>query len=534
MGIIKNIMVSLIIVFFMKSATIEGALPYIKCKDTHFVVASTGEPVVLKGAEINNNVWGFWEWPLSDTLKASNTYPLIPPKELLTWFLDSSDYKRLAELQGNVVRYEIAYEAFAENNEYRDENLKKLRVQMQTLESIGIYTIVCLTLHPGWHVPMDNECERAKIGSQRIPSVFESDSIFSLWETMWTYVAKGLKDLDCCAGFELLNEPRLPATADCNYEMMIADYVAIYKSIRAVNDRHIIFIPEFNSREANPGETYSIAENGISKNVTDTGEQGIIWDRILPVIPDSLINVSYVFHLYEPYEFTHTAQLTFNKSQLTSLIEKKVASIYSKKRPAIVTEYGVNVRQELNGNSDNRILWFRTVHDLFDKHQLSSTVFSYKHLINPWANPYDLFSMYYHFYQYDQYLRVRNDSLQFKDAQAKTAAEASGLDTILYKYFYDKNSFVPVSSTYNDNMIQELRRYCSNGKAPIIRNKVELKHGYSTPSKKKSQKKINIQGRRLQRSPHSKNDHSLNSTALPMLIFQNSDGKWSKELIISK
>lgn len=505
-----------------------GTLPALKCQDTLYVTAAGGEPVHLKGVDINNNVWGFWDWPRSDSLQENNMFAMIPDTQLLTWFLDSADYRRLADLHINVARYEFAFEAFAEDNPDRDENLAGLREQMLRLEAIGAYTILCCTVHPGWHVPMDNDCERKKPGPQRIPSVFESDSVYAHWEAMWVYMANGVKDLDCCAGFELLNEPRLPVAAECTPEEVTSKYVSLCNSIRSVDDRHIIFIPEFNSREAEPGETYDIEVDGTSITRTDTGEQGIIWDRIYPELPDSLENVSYVFHFYTPYEFTHIAEESFDRNSLETHLREKIRYPYDRHRPVIVTEYGVNLRQEIAGNQRRRIEWFRTVHDLFDSCSISSTVFSYKHLVNPWTAPFDIFSMYLHFYQYDQYLRVMDDSLKFVDTQARKAAEATGLDTVLYNCFFDGTEFIPVSPVMNGALIREMTRYCSNGTG------VSHPHLSKNPSVRQSTGKdisplmINLQGKMLRLVPDNDLFYIRNRNDPSGCVIYRDQGTWHR------
>jgi len=57
---------------------------------------------------------------------------------------------------------------------------------------------------------------------------------------------------------------------------------------------HIIFVPEYNSREANPGESYW--NEKTNSYVIDNGEQGIIWERGLVKVDSS--NVVYLFPLF--------------------------------------------------------------------------------------------------------------------------------------------------------------------------------------------------------------------------------------------
>jgi endoglucanase len=451
--------ISLIIAEKNTKKITKNNLPLISSKGETFVNNTTRAKILLKGVCVNNNCWGVYRWPESHELEKNNEYSLFPPKILPSEFLLDQDYETIKELGANVVRYEIAYETFSPDNPHRNKNLSDLKKIITNLESAGAYTLLCLTVHPGWHVPMDNQTERVKPGNKRVPSVFENRKIYMQWQQMWTFIARGVKDMDSCLGFELLNEPRLPARSDCPLEKAISLYTEICSEIRKVNSRHIIFIPEFNSREVNPGEKYWKMQNGKYVEVVDHGEQGISWEQITPSLPKSVKNIALVSHVYEPFGFTHEGDKDFDRKKLKSYIKSKIERAHKESRPLFISEYGVNYRQNLQKRVDNRVAWYREVHRLFSLYGISSSVFTYKHLITPWVSPYDLFGLKFQLHNYDSYLSVKNGKLKFTDPEAEKAALSNGMASIFHTYFTPEKEFDPISTAGNEKILNELKRY---------------------------------------------------------------------------
>lgn len=431
-------------------------LPLLQTENTYFVDALTKEKVVLKGMSVSNNVWGFWEWPLSDSLDKKGLNPLIRAKEQKDFVFTVKDIANLKQLKGNFVRYCINDELFRADNPKRESNITILRNHINLLAQAGMYTNVCMQINPGLDVHNDHY-ERTKPPQIRLKSVFENDSVFVLWRDVWQYVASKLADMDAVAGYELLSEPRRPALVDATEQDLIKTYVEIINSIRAVDKKHIVFVCEFNSREANKGETYWNTKLG--KNVVDQGEQGIIWGRNWLKMPDSIPNLAYVAHIYSPYEYTMGETATsFEENELRNEVKKTADWSYSHNRPLYVSEYGVTYFHTLNGADNRRTKWLRTIHDAFDEQHISSTIWQYKDLLTPWVDLSGTFGLWMHFYDESNLAGIINGKINYSSETVKQAAVKSEVGKIM-PYFIQNGKFASFSMLNNQSMKDEIMRY---------------------------------------------------------------------------
>jgi len=448
-------------------------LPLLKTQGTHFVNAITEESVVLKGINVTNGSWGFWEWPLSDTLAAKGFDPLIRPVQMRDFVFTLTDVNHLRQLEGNLVRYNINYELFAESNAMREQNIAVLRKHIQWLDSVGIYTVLCLSMPPGLDDSND-KYERFKHADVRLKSVFESDSIFNLWKGMWHYIAGTLNDMDGLAGYELLNEPRKPALADINAQGLTDAYMDAINYIREADNRHIIFVCEFNSREANPGEQYW--NDKQNKFVVDQGEQGVIWEQEWLQVPGE--NIAYVAHIYNPFEFTlGELSSTFSPDAFTNKLESAVETVYEHfNAPLFVSEYGVNYYNFLSGNDSKRIEWANLIHTLFEEQHVSSAYFQYKDLLNPWTSISGTLGIWQHFYDQTTISGVSDGKILYTDHQTELAAVDYGVDDAINTWFIKNNTFNPFSVMGNEDLIDELKRYFSRNSENSLGTKP--KHDY--------------------------------------------------------
>lgn len=327
LSIIMNKHTPYAILLFLSLAFKVLALPRLVIRGDEFVEAASGNVVVLKGVSLTNQWWGRWVSPQSDSLDARGLNPLFRHTRTVGWFIDSIDYKNLQTLGGNVVRYEFSNELFEPANSARDSNLADMRQVIRQLEKQGKYTILCMCGSPGIDVQKNNY-EDLIPGPRRMKSIFESDSLEKEWASVWTWLAAKLVADSAVAAFELLNEPRLPATADILPAQCADKYVRLCESIRSIDPMRLILIPEFASREANPGETYYVSE----KPVVDTGEQGVFgYNMSWPPLPDTLKNIALVFHWYEPPSFVNDAVGDFSPHVMASGIQEKLSW---PKRPA--------------------------------------------------------------------------------------------------------------------------------------------------------------------------------------------------------
>ena len=159
-------------------------------------------------------------------------------------------------------------------------------------------------------------------GDKRIQSVFESDSTYDLWKKTWVYLAQSLSDLNSIAGYELIDEPCMPSSKSGTMTDFMKKYGSLVSAIRAVDPGRVCIIPQFNCREAEPGETYRLGDTEI----VDKGEQGIVWQTVPCVLPDTFAGITYTFHFYEPWEFTaEGTALSFNADSMKKYINDQIS-----------------------------------------------------------------------------------------------------------------------------------------------------------------------------------------------------------------
>ncbi len=435
----------------------QAQLPLLQTENTYFVRSDTRQKVILKGFDISNNSWGFYEWPISDSLQKAGLDPLIRPTEQKPFLFTSDDVERNAQLNHNVVRYCFNDGLFRADNPKRQANLDLMKNHIAQLAAIGKYSFVTMQINPGLDVQNDNY-ERTKSPSVRLKSPFESDSVFHLWVETWQFVAQGLKDVDAVAGYEVINEPRRPALADASEEELVSTYLSLMDSIRLVDKRHIVLVPEFNSREANPGESYWSDAQG--QMVVDKGEQGIIWERNWLALPDTLSNFAYVAHIYSPFEFTTgKTAATFDAASLQSTVQETVNWVYAHHKPLYISEYGVNYFQNLSGNDAKRIEWLKTIHDAFDASHVNTTIWQYKDLITPWVDLEGTFALWLQYYDTTTIKSVANGKVEYVDDATKQAAVSSKIDQALNQYFIENGKFKTFSMVNNESLKEELNRY---------------------------------------------------------------------------
>ena len=230
------------------------------------IVDEKGEVVSLNGINLSNNVWGNYNYS-----KRRLERPTVQDR----WVLQDIDFELIKRLGCKAVRYAINYGLFARDNPNRESNLVLLKSHIEKFNKIGVYVIIDLHLPEGLDDQNDAE-ERKKPGNERLQSIFESKKYWADTLDMWRYLVRNLKNIPGVAGYDIFNEPRLPATVDCSMEEFIRKYNELCSVIRSEDKRHIIFVPEYISREANIGERYW--DNNKSGWAIDGGEQGIIWN----------------------------------------------------------------------------------------------------------------------------------------------------------------------------------------------------------------------------------------------------------------
>ncbi|RYZ03358.1 MAG: hypothetical protein EOO73_28270 [Myxococcales bacterium] len=423
-------------------------LPWLHTEGNAFVTDGS-LPVRLTGVGLANQSWGQWVSGTSDALATANKDPLVRPEEQYSWVLGDADFEILQGLSLHAVRYDVNYELFASDNPKQAQNLALLRAHARRIGTLGMYMIVNLAMPMG----LDNQSdsvERLKPAPERERSIFEDPDYFAATLRMWKTVAETLAELPEVAGYELINEPRLPSDADGGLASYQAKYQALCDAIREVDRKHVIFVPEYNSREANPGETYY---DGVTQQpVVDSGEQGVIWERHF--VPVTGTNIAYVFHLYDPYEYTSAGAASFSRQTVENAIDAKVAErdkIGS--APLIITEYGVNRQQP----AEKRLEWIRVVHERLRATSISALYFTYKSALDPYVPASTAFGLIGQFVTHDTYVTPTADGEALQPT-ILSVSQKNGFESVFTAYFKGQPSTF-LSPMDNASLLAELTAF---------------------------------------------------------------------------
>lgn len=443
------IIISTLIFFLLSLPSV--ALPWLSTSSTS-IINDRGGIVILKGVNLSNNVWGNWEEGVSEKLQKAGKDPLIRPKQQDPWVLTDQDFLLISGLGGNVVRYAINHELFAKDNKFRPANLEKLKEHVKRFNQSNIYVIISLHLPEGLDVQNDNY-ERLKPGRERILSIFENEEYWRNTLEMWTYLAGKLKDEEGVAGYELFNEPRLPCEKNGGLKNFRKKYNELCLAIRKTDQKHILFIPAYNSRETNPGEQYW--DDAKKALVLDQGEEGIVWGQDFVKVLPEVKNWAYAFHVYEPYSFTHLGNSLFDESSLIAYINGRVICAKKENVPLIVTEYGVNKNQP----PEKAIKYLGFLHKLFNENHISAVYFEYKSKAGASISPFHRSGIYNQYVDAGNEMSIHDGKYTFKP-WAREAAKANGFDKLFKQYFWNNGKIIPISITDNGPIKKCLAEFC--------------------------------------------------------------------------
>jgi len=415
--IIKIFLTINIALSLLLSASFGQTLPWLKVSGESFV-NDQNEVVFLRGLNLSNNVWGNWVTGFSEKAERQGSDPLVRPQAQANWVLQDKDFELIAQLKPNVIRYAINSELFKPSNPYQQLNLKQLLKDIKRFNADNIYVIINLHLPEGLDVQNDNY-EREKPPQERIASIFENKEYWKNTIALWQYLANNLKSLSGVAGYELFNEPRLPSKKAGGLKEFQHKYNELSAAIRAVDQQHIIFLPEYNSLEL------------------DDKFETIRWERGFIKADSKLKNIAYVFHFYEPFEYTHLGAKNFNQSILVTALEAKIeAATKLGCLPLVVSEYGVNQYQPL----EKRLEYLAFLHKQFKKHGLSSMLWEYKSKVGAFVKHYSIFGLFGHYPEADS--EINNGEFV---SWAGEAAATNSFDYLFKKYFWQQKRIAPIS-----------------------------------------------------------------------------------------
>jgi hypothetical protein len=156
-------------------------------------------------------------------------------QRFLTDFFAEADAGHLASLGLNSVRVPFNYRHFEDDDrpfELKEEGFAWLDRIVDLCAAQGIYTILDLHAAPGYqnqHWHSDNPSNWAFFWDHR----HFQDRVVHLWEAL----ADRYRDNPAVAGYNPLNEP-----ADPSNEVIGPFYARLERAIRAVDDRHVLFL----------------------------------------------------------------------------------------------------------------------------------------------------------------------------------------------------------------------------------------------------------------------------------------------------
>ncbi|WP_457390779.1 cellulase family glycosylhydrolase [Roseateles sp. P5_E1] len=227
--------------------TSEG-LTLLKTDGTQWVNAS-GKQVLLKGTNLGNwLVQEFWMMGqggngVTDqcTLEAKLTerFGYDEKERLIKLFRDSwittRDWDQLQAFGFNIVRLPILWSAIEDEKKpkaLRADAWKYLDWSIAEAKKRGIYVILDLHGAPGGQTPNDHT------GCAGQNKYWTDAQAQERTKWLWQQIATRYKDEPVVAAYDPLNEP-WGSTA----EAMVARVEELYKTIRAIDDKHIVLLP---------------------------------------------------------------------------------------------------------------------------------------------------------------------------------------------------------------------------------------------------------------------------------------------------
>lgn len=308
-------------------------------RDGQRLIKNNGEVVWLKGVSFGNEVW-------------SN-------KELPYTHHSEDDYKRIAGMGMNVVRFYLNYRTLENDNapyQYKPAGWEWIDKNIAWAKKNGIYLILNI------HVP---------------PGGFQSNGEGkALWENpgnqqrlkaLWHNIARRYAQEPTIAGYDLLNEPVVTKsiTQWQNLAQQLAD------TIRQADQNHLLIVERLNN--------WNFAVNE---------------DQNFFLINDQ--NTMYTFHFYSPFKFTHqNAHWTKlgdggkypdesikeeknhvrNKAYLEYSLEKYLAFGRKHNVPLYLGEFGVY--KDCFRNEKGGLNWVTDMLDILKKNHVNFTYHVY-------------------------------------------------------------------------------------------------------------------------------------------------------------
>ena len=206
----------------------------------------------------------------------------INPKSPSIYHHSEADFKNLADLGFNSVRFYLNYGLFEDDStpyEYREVGFEWFDKNIKWAKEYGIRLVLNM------HYPQGGY----QSGGNGHALWTDGENVKRL-TALWTEIAKRYADEPTILGYGLINEPGIPVE-NKNDAMPIyqAAVQGMVDSIRTVDKKHIIFVEKLGFIQ----DPVTLKRSWITLN--DRGN----WPE---VVGD---NIVYEFHTYDPFTFTH-------------------------------------------------------------------------------------------------------------------------------------------------------------------------------------------------------------------------------------
>jgi hypothetical protein len=244
------------------------------------IIDEKGRLVILKGYALENGIFSKWDDQAKKCIMPDNSSEQ-------EWVITEDDVVALRKDGVSAVRYCVNYELFSKDNSASQNNFAIFEKRLSWFEKNGINVVFNLHVPPGFAGQIRPDQK----------SIFEDAKYWQEFEQFWREILTRYKDKEVIAGWEFFNEPYLPVpsgneTTDAWYQKVDS----FLKEMRAIDKEHIFFV-------CNP-----IAQ---TLRINNDGSRIVDW-KIIPFkyrYADK--NLVYVFHFYEPLNFTHQATNEF-------------------------------------------------------------------------------------------------------------------------------------------------------------------------------------------------------------------------------
>ena len=297
-----------------------------------------GEEVMLRAVNFDNLTW------YSDSYAGEELF--------CTLHHDEEDFEKVSGLGFNAVRFFLKWDDLytdADCSVRKAAGWEWLGQNMDWAKENDVYLI------------LDFHCPYGGFGST-------DDGVWDIWTEedarkaflrAWTDIARFCAAETIVAGYDLMNEPSLPADGEEMYRGLLSDAI---EAIRGVDPFHLVIV------EAAVGID-GVAESWLRPNWVTVEER----------------NLMYSFHFYEPLGFTHASPggelsaLTypsdsFDREDMLAAIDDCIGEGFLKEYPILLGEFGCSDWTPGSGSED----WIRDVYEICAGKGIHTALFAYR------------------------------------------------------------------------------------------------------------------------------------------------------------